>query len=250
MLSAAQLRGLSARFDAPQVQAVLLVGSYARGDAGPYSDVDILRLTPSPLPEVRSHLWQDKLVNVTDADPETSEAWFTEPEQAVEVVLGLRDARVLLDREGAAEALVARARAFVWTPELQEKADRWASTQLASWSEEAHKGLAGLQSGSVGKLLNAQFGLSWGLAKTVRVQRGLLFSNDNAFLTDLQSAFAGTRWLGLLHDVYGLTGLTLPQQVRAGLNLYALTAELLKEVLQARDRPVITHTVALIRLGR
>lgn len=249
MLSAEQLRSLSARFDGPQVQAVLLVGSYARGGAGPYSDVDILRLTSSPLPEVRSQ-WQDKLVNVTDADPETSEVWFTEPEQAVDVVLGLRDARVLLDREGAAEALVARAKDFVWTPELQEKADRWASTQLASWAEEALKGATGLRRNDTGRLLLACFGLSWGLARVMRVQRGLLSRSENTFVADLEAAFAGTRWLGLLHDVYGLTGLTLPEQVRAGLGLYALTAELLEGVLQARDRPVITHTVALIRPGR
>jgi predicted nucleotidyltransferase len=113
VLTAEQLRGLVARFDAPQVRAVLLVGSYARGDAGPYSDVDILRLTPSPLPDAGSHLWQDGLLNVTDANQETVEAWFTEPERAVEVVLGLRDARVLLDR-----------RLERWWPELKLSSGR------------------------------------------------------------------------------------------------------------------------------
>ncbi len=83
----------------------------------------------------------------------------------------------------------------------------------------------------------------------MRVQRGLLSQSENTFVADLEAAFAGTRWLELLHDVYGLTGLTLPEQVRAGLKLYVLTAELLEEVLQARDQPVIGHTVALIRLG-
>jgi len=209
--------------------------------------VDLIRLTPSPLPGAGSHLWQSRLVNVTDVDPRTSQAWFTEPDQVVDVVAGLREARVLLDRNRAAEALVQKARAFVWTPELQQKADRWASAQLVGWAEEAHKGLAGLQSGDTGRLLHAQFGLSWGLAKTMRVQRGLLSRSDNAFFADLETAFAGTRWLELLRAAYGLTSSTLNDQVRAGLELYALTAELLEPVLQGRDRPVTAHTVSLIR---
>ena len=249
----ANIQALAALLDAPSVQAVLLLGSYARGDAGPYSDIDILRLVTAQADDAGGRLWQGKLVNVSDADPETIEAWFSEPEQAVEVVSGLRSAQVLRDRDGAAEALVARAEAFIWTPALQKKADHWASAQLASWAEEAHKALAGLRTGDVGRLLNAQFGLSWGLAKTMRVQRGLLAESDNSFLTDLQTALQGTpdgaRWLRLLHEVYGLTGLALYDQVRAGLELYALTAELLGAAVEPHDRPVIEHTVSLIRRG-
>src|SRR6266704_7143477 len=39
----------------------------------------------------------------------------------------------------------------------------------------------------------------------------------------------------------------LSEQVRAGLRLYILTAELLGPVLRTEDRPLITHTVQLIR---
>ncbi len=87
----------------------------------------------------------------------------------------------------------------------------------------------------------------------MRVQRGLLSNSDNAFLTDLQTELQGTpdgvRWLDLLRKAYGLTGLPLNEQVRAGLKLYALTAELLQPVLQPCDRPVIDHTVSLVRRG-
>ena len=221
------VRQLLARFDTPPVKAVLLVGSYARGDAGPYSDVDLFRLTSAPLPDAGTHLWEGKLVNVSDAVPEAVEARFGEPERAIDTVTGLREARVLRDRE--------------------ERADRRASAQLAGWAEEAHKGLAGLWTGDTGRLLNAQFSLSWGLAKTVRVQYGLLSGSDNAFFADLQPVFAGTRWLELLQEAYGLTGLALPEQVRAGLELYAHTAGLLEPALHDGDRPVVEHMVQRIR---
>ncbi len=247
MLSAEQLQDLVTRFDGPQIQAILLVGSFSRGEAGPYSDVDLLRLGDMPLPNAGSYLWQNRLVSVFGANAETAETWFSDPEKAVEIISGLRQARILLEKNGAAERLLRRAYIFVWTPELQHKADVWASQQLVGWAEEAHKGLAGLQSGNTGQLLHAQFGLSWGLAKTIRVQRGLLSSSDNDFLTELQKEFAETRWLGLLQDVYGLTGLPLTDQVRAGLEFYCLTADLLSDALQPHDRPIVEHTVLLIR---
>ena len=37
-------RDLAQRFDHPSVLAIALLGSHARGDAGPFSDVDLLRL--------------------------------------------------------------------------------------------------------------------------------------------------------------------------------------------------------------
>ena len=35
---------LANQFNGPNIQAIALLGSHARGDAGPFSDVDLLRL--------------------------------------------------------------------------------------------------------------------------------------------------------------------------------------------------------------
>lgn len=250
MMTTQQLQTLSETFGASQARALLLVGSYVKGEAGPYSDIDLLRLVDETTPEgAGSHLWQGKLVSVSDVEPAILETKFTQPEEAIEIVAGLCSAQILRDRDGSAHALVERAQAFIWTSELQQKADRWASTQLVGWAEEAHKGLAGLHSGDTGRLLNARFGLSWGLARVMRVQRGLIAGSDNSFLADLEKAFAGTRWLELLHGTYGLTNLLLTEQVRSGLELYCLTAKLLDAVLESTDRPLIEDTVRLIRLS-
>lgn len=123
-------------------------------------------------------------MNVTNADRGAVEAWFTEPESAVVSVLGLRSERVLLERKRVAEELVARLRRSSGRPRCKERLIRWASAQLVGWAEEAHKGLVGLQTGDTERLLHAQFGLSWGLAKTVRVQRGTR-RVTTPFLTEL-----------------------------------------------------------------
>jgi hypothetical protein len=63
---------------------------------------------------------------------------------------------------------------------MQARANQQASAMLVGWFEEVHKGLAGLQQNDIGRLLNARHGLSWGLGRVMKVQRGILMSGDNA----------------------------------------------------------------------
>jgi hypothetical protein len=243
------------RFDHPSVQAIALLGSHARGDAGPFSDVDLLRLVAADAPELPdngTHLIEGRLVNVGSAAPADTASWFKRPEKVVTHIAGLRVAHVLLDRGGAFDELKARALAFVWDAAMQERADRWASRQLVGWAEEAHKGLEGLRRGDVGRLLNARHGCSWGLNHVMQVQRAVLVSGDNAVYDEVGAAMADQpEWLRLRRLAFGLedeagVAPTIAEQVRAGLQLYALTAGLLDAALQAEDRPIIALTVAHI----
>lgn len=252
------------RFDGPQVRAIALLGSHARGDAGPLSDVDLLRLVAAAAeaeadaqrvqPEDGTHLVGPQLVNLSSAAPADTTTWFERPELAVTHVAGLRAARALLDRDGMFAALQARARSFVWDSAMQARADRWASRQLVGWAEEAHKGLEGLRRGDVGRLLNARHGGSWGMSRVMQVQQGVLASGDNAVYDEVGAAMAAQpAWLRLRRIAFGIedgagAAPTLAEQVRAGLHLYALTAELLDEALQPEDRPIVALTVA--RIGR
>jgi hypothetical protein len=71
---------------------------------------------------------------------------------------------------------------------MQERANHRASAMLVGWIEEVHKGLAGFQRNDIGRLLNARHGLSWGLGRVMKVQRGVLISGDNAFYDELSRA--------------------------------------------------------------
>lgn len=244
------------RFDHPSVQAIALLGSHARGDAGPFSDVDLLRLLTAGgpgLPDNGTHLIDGQLINVSSATPTDTTSWFERPEEAVSHVAGLRVARALVDRDGALAELQARAHTFVWDAAMQERANRWASRQLVGWAEEAHKGLEGLRRGDVGRLLNARHGCSWGFNHVMQVQRGVLITGDNAVYDEVGAAMADQpEWLRLRRLAFGLEDAagvapTIAEQVRAGLQLYARTAELLDAALQPDDRPIIAITVARVR---
>ncbi len=240
------------RWAAPR--AVALLGSYARGDAGPFSDVDLLFLWPvdAPKPERNSFLVDGMLVTVNPTTPTESDEWFTDPAQAVTVIAALRDAVSLHDPDGLFAPMQSRARAFVWSNEMQAKADRYASGQMVGWIEEAHKGLEGLRRNHAGRLLQARFGLSWGLAGLMQVQQAILSNSDNSLPGDVCAALgANSRWSWLAQRAFGLQlpGENLPslhEEVRAGLRLYCESARLLAPILQADDRPLVQATVARI----
>ncbi|MEZ4865117.1 MAG: nucleotidyltransferase domain-containing protein [Caldilineaceae bacterium] len=247
---------LCQRFDAPGVNALVIMGSHARGDAGPYSDIDLVRLVDEAKAEVAgagSHLLGDILVVVSNVTPSKAERWFTEPTAAVESIVGVRQARPLLDRQAAFAAIQARAHAFAWDETLQMKADLWASEQMVGWVEEAHKGLEGLRRQDPGRLLNACFGLSWGLTSVVKVQRGILTSGDNGFYHEVRAAVgAESLWSQLCAISFGVAEVhdrppSLRERVVAGLSLYVATAELLRDALQPEHAPLIAQTVTLIQ---
>ncbi len=249
------LPALARRFDAPGVRAIALMGSHARGDAGPFSDVDLVCLTApgvEALPGEGSHLVEGRLVVVSRVGPAQVEEWFTRPEITVQVLAGVRRARPLLDREGAFAAVQARALSFTWDREFQRKADAQASRELVGWIEEVHKGLEGLRRGDVGRMLHGRFGCTWGLARVMCVQRGILLTGDNTLYDEVTAAIGRTSaWSRLLRTAYGIAREdgqppTLPEQVIAGLRLYALTARLIATAIQPQDAPLVAHTVGLI----
>ena len=254
--------------------AFALVGSYARGDAGPFSDIDVVRFVSDDeqggesLSFLIDRAAEDGqaadtseerrssriLVVLSTSTPSQVESWFNEPGLAVNLVAMLRDGHALWDPQGAFAAIRQRAREFQWTSALQTKANRLAGHELVGWIEEVHKGLEGLRRDDTGRLLNARFGLSWGLVRAVRVQRGILSDSDNAFLSDaIAAAGPESRWAQLLSSSFGVAqgntekGPSLHETLRAGLLLYCETFELLREAIAAEHFPLIEETVCLIR---
>jgi predicted nucleotidyltransferase len=246
---------LLARFASTDALAVMLVGSRARGAAGPHSDVDLLRLASDEagLEGDGSYLISDRLVVVSTLTPKWTEVIFDEPESACNYVIGLRTAQILVDRNRVAAQLQRRARDFVWNAEMQNKANAWAARALVGWIEEVHKGLEGLRRNDAGRLLHARFGMSWGLSTVVKVQRGVLLSSDNGHWDEINRAVGeSSAWVRDRHLAFGVDdgrGKTpaLRAQVQAGLRLYGTTAAMMDHVLPEPERGLIRATVTRIK---
>ena len=225
--------------------ALVFGGRHARGDAGPYSDIDLVRFLPDErtTDDDGSYHIAGRLVVVSSVTPLTVEGWFTQPEEAVNVVAGLRAGHALHDPQLHFARIRERAATFHWTEDLDRRADAWVAAQLVGWAEEAHKGLEGLARNDVGRLLNARFGLSWGLARVMTVHRRILLRSDNSFLEQLGEALGeGSAWMRLCRHAFGLNhevDQPLPGQVRAGLALYATTAALVQRTLTASQAELV-----------
>jgi predicted nucleotidyltransferase len=248
------LEPLLQQYEGPHVRAFVIMGSYACGEANPFSDVDLVRFVDNAAggAATDSHLIDGILTVVSTVTPAQVDGWFTDPKEAVNAIRGLRAARPILDRDGYFAAIQVRANAFEWTADLQAKANRWASGEMVGLIEEVHKGLAGIERGDIGRLLNARFGLSWLLSNVIKVQRGILIGGDNRFYEEIARAVGvESEWVQLRRVAFGIEdtegrGPALHEQVRAGLHLYVETAHLLRGTLNAEDAPKIHATVALI----
>jgi hypothetical protein len=249
------LKKLVGRFTEPAVQAIVLMGSFARGEAGHFSDVDLVRFLAPDAPEdaeARSFIIDDRLVVVSNVLRSQVEEWFTNPVSATECIAGIRAAKPLWDPEDLFSPIQRRAHAFVWDTDMQSKANAFAGEQMVGWVEEVYKGLEGLRRNDIGRMLNARFGLSFGMMKVVRVYLGILIDGDNTFYAQtLERLGNDSEWARLCRASFGIehregAPLPLPEQVLAGLQLYILTADLIGNDAGVGHRSIIDRTVAVI----
>lgn len=107
-----------------------LTGSYARGEATPWSDVDILRFIQVQSSDEEGlyslSMLDGKLCSLNTTTIAAKEASSSRPQDAIWTVPALRQTRIILDRTGELGALKQKADDFRWEV-LQDPADRYAS---------------------------------------------------------------------------------------------------------------------------
>lgn len=249
------LQSLVAQLDNENTIGVTLAGSFARGEGGRYSDVDIhqyVRQMPANDAETYYVCYMEGfLVSISLMTVDVQNACLRDPKKAIWAVPGLRQERLLLDKEGLIAALKESAAKFKWEP-MQAAADAYASWNLGGLAEEIHKILAGLAERDESKTLNATMGLTQELATTFLVQRGVFIPSENVLIKIVQET-AGweSDWTRQYRLALGLDPLP-PEQPAfigrgvAGLRLYCETAGLLQESLQPKEAVLVNRVVELI----
>lgn len=248
MLPDGFLATLAAELDGPDVIGVALGGSFARGAATAFSDVDLAPFyrADASLPSKRL-FWRDGwLVSVS---PKTIAGWrerMARPEWAIRLVPSAAQLRILLDREGALAALVAAARAWHWEA-LQPAADAFASDMLMLFAEHALKVLGALARGDEAVVPYPLGELLYGLPWIVATQRGVLIEHDGAYLRQVQTS-VGTEstWSCAHRTALGMQRESLRERALAALQLYVETAQLIAHALRPEHRDVVTATVEYI----
>jgi nucleotidyltransferase-like protein len=248
-LPAGFLEALAAELDGPDVTGIALGGSFARGAATEYSDVDVAPFyrEGTTLPP-KCLFWRGGwLVSVS---PKTVSGWRTQmaqPEWAIYLVPSASRLHILLDKDGTLSVLVAEASAFRWEP-LQPEADAFAGQMLMLFAEHALKLLGALARNDDACLPYPLGELLYSLPQVVAVQRGLMIESDHTFYQQVQASAGGNEsaWSRAHRAALGLHGEPLRERAAAALRLYAETARLTADTLQTAHRDVVAGIVERI----
>jgi predicted nucleotidyltransferase len=241
------------QIDSPDVIGVGIVGSYARGQEGKYSDVDF-DIYVSELPEsvydryTLSYL-DEKLVSLKYTLLDDERAALTNPRRAIWAVPGLRTMKILLDKDGSMAALQKAALEFDWLS-LQSAADEFAAEEVMGCAEEGHKILSGLARGHESTVLYATWGLVKNMLEAVAVQRGIMIVSENRYFDLIQDSVGrDSEWTRAFRTAWGLEAGASHYQARgaAALVLYHLTAVKFNELIPEKHRDVIIKTLHLIK---
>ncbi len=244
---------IARQFYETSLHGIAMMGSRARGDAQPYSDIDLVCLIKEDTaPDPDTHYVDEQLVVVSYVTLDQTEQWFIEPKQIIEVISNLRQANILIDEQGIYTELQQRARQFQWKDEHQTRANAYVSNELVGLIEEVHKALNCLNDYHAGRFINATHGLAWGLTYIMLVYHGVLSDGDNGLIIGAQYAVGrDSEWSKLHRLTYGILSSmesppTRENRLRASLNLYKQTYEMCKNVCTSEHQKLIGKTISLI----
>lgn len=251
MLEREQLLAMTPKLMQEHVLGLAVVGSYARGNPTPYSDIDVICLVKPDFvfpKEPRIDLYQ----GVYRVAQYRSEAQLQEalnlPERAVYDLVGLQQMLILFDPQGVLRKLQLTAQNFTWDSEMNKKADLFLNQEMIAWQEECYKAMAGMHMEQEGRMLLGLYGLTYGLVRLMLVAKGVLLESENDFFEALTNAYSqdigGSELVDMMGLAFGLDeGFPLLQRVETGLLLYLQFAEYLGE----RLKPQVQEQVFLVQ---
>ena len=253
-LSSEFLSRLVAELDDETVRAIILRGSYARDDAiPPYSDIDLTRIIQATaghhLP--KRFFWRDGyLVSISTHSYDAYRERFTRPEQAIFAVTGVREAHVLLDKDGAFNVLQQEALAFQWEP-LQAAANAYAGQKMRELTEIILRTLKVLRFPNDELLSKMLLDILTDVTEAMAVQRGLLLIGQNYYHQVQEAIGLDSTWTRYQRLAAGIAATTvsspsLVERGRAALRLYQETFHLLQPAFSAEHREAIVPLLGMI----
>lgn len=243
---------LVAELDNETVRAIILRGSYARGDAvAPYSDVDITLIIHETagynLP--KRFFWRDGyLVSVSRHSYAAYRERFTKPEQAIFVVTGVREAHILLDKDGEFRAFQQEAWAFRWQ-DIQQAANIYAGQKLMLLSESILRTMRMLQFRDTVLLAKMILDILFDITEAVAVQRGVLVEGQKYWHQVYKAVGDHSAWTHYHMRAAGNdigASFTLRERGIAALRAYQETCKLLQSSLRSDHVEAIEPLITLI----
>ncbi len=247
------LKELIAEIDNDTIRGIVLGGSHARGDATPYSDVDLACFVPDTFRPLRKrYLYRENhLISIGLKTLEGVKQQITEPFQALWIVPGFRQVKVLLDKDGSMDQLKQMVENFTWES-LRMEAIGLANHILISDAEFVHKLFGNLWRGNLSGIAYTVQRLFDGATIAMALYYGVFITTDSMYFQEIESAVGSdsnwTHYHCLLSGVktIGEDTYSLEARGKLALHLYRETASLLMPTLSEQRRTVVEHVLNLI----
>ncbi len=215
--------------------AVVLGGSWARGDAHRASDVD---LWVFGLPAGKDVLWRPPFMVVADRRRAPEELRrLRDPPEIGGSVPGWRISVPLYDPRGVARRLKRTARAFRWE-RVARRCDRWVARQMVGWAEEVVKLVRALASGDRVTAAVQRNLLADSLAFVIAIHRRTFWDSENRSWERIGRSVGG-RWRAAQRRALGLAPAGFDASCDGALDLYRATALEVRSTFRPEERAIV-----------
>jgi Nucleotidyltransferase domain len=247
------LNELIAEIDTDDIRGIVLGGSHARGDATPYSDIDLACFVPDAFRPLRKRFLyrEGHLISIGLKTLEGVKQQLAEPFQALWIVPSFRQAKVLLDKDGSMGQLKQMVENFTWDS-LRREASAYASDILISNAELVHKLFSNLWRGNLSGVVYTTKRLFDDATIVMVLYYGVFITTDSLYYQEVESAVGSdsiwTHYHCLLSGVKTIAEDTSSIDARGklALHLYRETASLLLPTLSEERLRVVKQVLTLI----
>ncbi|HML02283.1 MAG TPA: nucleotidyltransferase domain-containing protein [Candidatus Bathyarchaeia archaeon] len=218
-------------------EAVVLMGSFARGDARVESDLDIHAIGKGA--RYRLERRQGFLVSISWSTSKRERHAFKDPSKAGKIVPAWRNAAILNDPTGIAKAIKQEAIDWKWDS-LGKRAERWVAEELTGWAEEVHRLVGNLRFEHLSVAAVQRSLLAISMARILAVHHQMLYDTENQ-LWDIVSKKMGKNWEHLQMAALGTGDQSFKNTCKAALRLFAATAKEVKQLMDKRQYDVVAN---------
>jgi len=227
-------------------ETVWLAGSFARGEPGPHSDVDVGAIAAAGAgPGYRLENRDGVLFSISWTTADATRRSFENPATLGAAVPGWRKAVMIRDLAGTGARLQGEARTFTWD-QVASSCDRWVAEQATGYAEEVHKLCNALHRSNELTAAVQRNVLVNRLPFVLSVHRRILYDSENV-LWSLVAEALGEPWTSAQATALCVAGGPFDASLRAALRLYLLAVAEVEHLLDARQRAVVSHASGLAR---
>ncbi len=244
-----QLRGrvvfdtLARRFADRGAIAVVLGGSWSRGEAHRGSDIDMWVLGRRS--GHQTLLRGGFQVHVERTTERAERRRLLDPRRVGGSVPGWRSALLVYDPRGVAARIQAEARRFRWST-IASRCDRWVADQVTESAEEAIKLIRAMAEGSLETAAVQRNLLADRMAIVLAVHRRILYGTENE-MWERVGRRVGGRWRSAQRAALGVPRGDVVGSCDAALELYLLTATAVRRTFLPEQADAVAEAGKLIR---